>query len=105
MVPPTSLVSQSDCYLSLLRAFVKRCLHHLRADVPASHVDLELLAHARVFSGNVGETDILLQKRRRTAGGYFPDTLVADHDSLIVAGNAAIRHFETDQSSFYAFSF
>src|ERR1041384_2289016 len=87
----------------LFSLFKKRRLDDVRADYLSTHINLNLLAHARVFDRNVRETDVLFQKRSRTAGRYLSYSLPVNEHVLMIAGDATFSHFKTDQFAFDAF--
>src|SRR6185295_6005649 len=63
----------------------------------ASYVDLNFLSLVCELSGNVGHADILFQIRRRTSRGYSTDALAIDYYFLIIAGDASLSYFKSNQ--------
>src|SRR5215213_2934822 len=89
----------------LFSSFVKRGLDYLRADQLSTHVNLNLLPHIRKFYGDVRKADILFQKWRRTTGRYLSNSFAIDDYVLVIARDAALCHFKTDQLALHAFLF
>src|ERR1051325_1563022 len=52
---------------------------------------------------DIGEADVLFKKRSRTAGRYLSNSFAVDENILVIAGDATLSHFKTNQLAFDAF--
>src|SRR5215213_5276613 len=91
--------------LSLLVSFVEGCFGDLSTYQPSTHVDLYLLANTRMLHRHVRQSNILLQKRRRTTRCYMSNSLAVNEDLLVIASNATLCHLEAHELALHAFLF
>src|SRR5215475_11122683 len=81
----------------LLATFVEWRLRDLRLEPPPAHVDFKRRSDAGVFNRQVSQADVLFQIRRETARRDHTGLTIVDKYRVVVAGDAFIGHFKTDE--------
>src|SRR5262245_8549774 len=84
---------------------VKRSLHNLRLEPPPAHIDYKRRSDAGVFNRQVSQADVLFQIRRVTARSDHAGLSIVDEYRIVVAGDAFIGHFKTDELALQSFFF
>src|ERR1700675_1158735 len=86
-------------HLRLFRTLVERCWHDLRFHALAADLSLPRRSYIRELWWDIGQRDILFQKWRVGAASDVADLAAGFVLNFIaVAGDAAVDHFESDQS-------
>src|SRR5207247_737712 len=86
------------------RPLVERRLHDDCGRLPAAHDDVDLRTDLRVLDREIGETDVLLQKRGRAPRRDNADLGAVLLDGVAVARRRTVAHLEANESAFEPFS-
>src|SRR5450755_813141 len=88
------------------RTLIKRRRYHLRFHTLAADFDFYGRTNRRLRGRNIGQCDVLLQKRRWRSAGDIADLASGVVQDLVsVTGDSAIDHFEAHQRFLQAFGF
>src|SRR5262247_3232772 len=78
-------------------SLVKRRLHNLRRESTTAHIDFKRRSDAGIFNRQIRQADVSFQIRRVTARSDHAGLTIVDEYKVVVAGDAFIGHFETDE--------